>query len=192
MAYESLYMQFRRAVGPWGREAVGILLRLYPVSRTTSHIQFPSLDPAVWLRVINIHRHKNVISAVWFPIRFELIFPARAVTLSAADRTALCWRTEPIWDRRELTHALSQRKDEGSGGSSVRRLLVTASVFPSSSILVTLMKETLSSSETSVLTRTTRRNIPKTPFFIVTVVKISNLTEHLLAGLWSGDVMCLL
>jgi hypothetical protein len=46
-----------------------------------------------------------------------------------------------------------------SNRSSVRRLLVTASVVPSSPILVTLMKEALSSSETSVLTRVTRRNI---------------------------------
>jgi hypothetical protein len=41
----------------------------------------------------------------------------------------------------------------------VLRLLVTASVAPSSPILVTLMKEALSPSETSFPTRATRRNI---------------------------------
>jgi hypothetical protein len=43
----------------------------------------------------------------------------------------------------------------------VRQLLVTASVVPSSPILVTLMKEALSSSETSVLTRATWHNTPE-------------------------------
>jgi hypothetical protein len=44
---------------------------------------------------------------------------------------------------------------------SMRQLLVTANVVPSSPILVTLMMEALSYSETSALTRATRRDIPE-------------------------------
>jgi hypothetical protein len=44
---------------------------------------------------------------------------------------------------------------------SVRRLLVAACVFPSSPIFVTLMTKAPGSSETSVLTRATRRNNPE-------------------------------
>jgi hypothetical protein len=44
--------------------------------------------------------------------------------------------------------------------SSIRQLLVTANVVPSSPILVTLMMEVLRSSETSVLTKVTWCYIP--------------------------------
>jgi hypothetical protein len=43
----------------------------------------------------------------------------------------------------------------------MRQLLITANVIPSSPILVTLMMKALRSSETSVLTRATRRNSPE-------------------------------
>jgi hypothetical protein len=43
----------------------------------------------------------------------------------------------------------------------VLRLLATANVVPSSPILVTLMMESICSSETSALTRATWRNIPE-------------------------------
>jgi hypothetical protein len=53
-----------------------------------------------------------------------------------------------------------------SSGMLLRVALVRTDVLeelsaPSSSILVTLIMEALSSSETSVLTRATRRNIPE-------------------------------
>jgi hypothetical protein len=58
---------------------------------------------------------------------------------------------------------------------SVRRLLVTANVVPSSPILVTLM-----TCETSVLTTATRRNIPRRSHSLFqTSVHIRNTRRHI-------------
>jgi hypothetical protein len=68
---------------------------------------------------------------------------------------------------------------------SLRWLLVTASIVPSSPILVTLMMEGLSSSETSVLKRTTRRNISEDA--ILQYSKVSLKTHILLHNVHYGD-----
>jgi hypothetical protein len=60
---------------------------------------------------------------------------------------------------------------------SVFRLLITVNAVPSAPILVTLMIEAIRSSETSVPTRSTWRNIPEDAFFRVAAVKTSNAAK---------------
>jgi hypothetical protein len=113
---------------------------------------------------------------------------------SCAERTAL---PRYIWGiNRKARKAFEYSRSTGYynqtylQNTGLGQLLVTAIVVPNSPILVALMKEALSSSEMSVLTRATGVTSQKTPFFIVTAVKTPNLTCLNVARLCADGKVC--
>jgi hypothetical protein len=103
----------------------------------------------------------NIIIAVYVII---IILGFKSVNISEILKFYIAWsflkfcilKNVIFWDDVPHDSCKSQSWEE----CSVRWLLVAANVL-SSQILVTLMMETLHSPETSVLTRSTRRNIPE-------------------------------
>jgi hypothetical protein len=114
--------------------------------------------------------------SILLSIHFSNPLTYMRLLMSEAELYPEEWRLEgcyAVW----LCYETTFRRNLAPPSTTQRTSVASYGYAPSSPILFTLLMVALSSSETSVLIRATRRTSYKTLFFIVTAVKPSNLTK---------------
>jgi hypothetical protein len=84
-----------------------------------------------------------------------------AVTMLSSGMTPCGFCKNRCFRRTFHLHQHGEKNQRAGNVTSNKQLLVTAKVVPSSLIIFTLIMDAIHSTETLVLTRTTRRHIPE-------------------------------
>jgi hypothetical protein len=98
-----------------------------------------------------------------FPVRFEVFTAVTTKNCVFCDVTTCGYYNNR---RFGVTYRLHDQGDRNRWTRNVAVISNLSTLRRNTKILITLMTEALSSSETSFLTRGTWRNIPETPFFL--------------------------